>query len=46
MKRLFLSHHDPGRSDEDVQSIVEEARRIFPDSEAATETTRCAFPDC
>jgi len=43
---LFLSHHDPERSDVEVDEIVAAAREIFPVTEAATEATRCQFPDC
>ena len=37
--RLYLSHHDPGRSDDELQDILQRARRIFPATELATETT-------
>jgi len=34
---LWLFHHKPGRSDEDMVAIVEDARRVFPNSRAAGE---------
>lgn len=43
---LYISHHDPDRSDAELFQILSEARRIFPQSEIATETTICDFPDC
>ena len=39
VKRLVLFHHDPQRSDEAIARIVAEARRMFPNTEAATEGT-------
>lgn len=35
--RLILFHHDPDRTDDEVDRIVEQARREFPDTEAARE---------
>jgi len=43
---LYISHHDPDRSDAEVFDILSEARKIFPQSEIATESTVCEFPDC
>ena len=43
---LYLSHHDPGRSDPEVFAILSEARRVFERTEVATETTVCEFPAC
>ncbi len=37
VKRLLLFHHDPDRSDDQVDAIVEAAQREFPDVEAARE---------
>jgi ribonuclease BN (tRNA processing enzyme) len=35
--RLILFHHDPDRSDDELEVIVEQAREIFPHVEAARE---------
>ena len=35
--RLILFHHDPDRTDDELDRIVEEVRREFPDAEAARE---------
>ncbi|MFH0911591.1 MAG: MBL fold metallo-hydrolase [Planctomycetota bacterium] len=37
VRRLLLHHHDPERSDEEVQAIEREAQRLFPPTEAARE---------
>jgi phosphoribosyl 1,2-cyclic phosphodiesterase len=37
--RLFLTHHDPNRSDPDVFEILSMARRVFPNTDVATEST-------
>lgn len=37
VKRLILCHHDPDRSDDEVDRIVEAAREEFPGVEAARE---------
>ena len=42
--RLFLSHHDPERTDEEVYAIRDQARKLFENTEVATESTRCEFP--
>ncbi|OGW91175.1 MAG: hypothetical protein A3D28_04925 [Omnitrophica bacterium RIFCSPHIGHO2_02_FULL_63_14] len=34
---LILTAHDPSRSDEEIDRIVEQARQIFPETVAATE---------
>jgi len=39
VKRLVLFHHDPQHSDEVVAGITAEAKRMFSDTEAATEGT-------
>ena len=36
-KRLILFHHDPTRTDEEIDAMVREAAREFPDVEAARE---------
>lgn len=41
--RLWLFHHKPGRSDEEIDRLVESARTIFPASEAAVEGVRVDF---
>jgi ribonuclease BN (tRNA processing enzyme) len=43
---LYISHHDPDRSDAEVFQILSESRKIFPGAEIATESTVCEFPDC
>lgn len=43
---LYISHHDPGRSDAEIYQILSQARRVFPESEIATESTVCEFPAC
>lgn len=42
--RLFLSHHDPDRTDDDLDLVLDKARRIFAGTEIATETTIAAVP--
>jgi phosphoribosyl 1,2-cyclic phosphodiesterase len=37
VKKLYLSHHDPSRSDAEVYEIQSMARRIFANTEVATE---------
>jgi ribonuclease BN (tRNA processing enzyme) len=34
-KRLLLTHHDPRRSDDEIDSMVAEARQVFAYTEAA-----------
>ena len=36
-KRLWLTHHKPGRTDRELDDIEAEARRIFPETKAARE---------
>lgn len=36
-KRLVLFHHDPDRTDDELDRIVEQARREFPNTDAARE---------
>lgn len=43
---LYISHHDPERSDAETFEILSKARRIFPQAEIATESTVCEFPNC
>jgi phosphoribosyl 1,2-cyclic phosphodiesterase len=43
VKRLYLSHHDPSRSDPEVYDILSRARRIFAGTEVATENTVLDF---
>jgi phosphoribosyl 1,2-cyclic phosphodiesterase len=40
VKRLFLFHHDPTHSDEVVEAMAEDARRVFPTTEPAREGNR------
>ncbi|MBI3088351.1 MAG: MBL fold metallo-hydrolase [Candidatus Omnitrophica bacterium] len=35
--RLILTSHDPSRSDDEIDRIVEQAKRIFPNTSAAAE---------
>ena len=37
--RLILTHHDARRTDEDIDRLLERTRKLFPDTEAATEGT-------
>lgn len=39
VRRLYLSHHDPSRTDPEVYDILSRARRIFAGTEVATENT-------
>lgn len=43
--RLFLSHHDPDRTDDDLDSVLDKARQIFARTELATETTIASLPE-
>ncbi|MSO92968.1 MAG: MBL fold metallo-hydrolase [Rhodospirillales bacterium] len=43
---LYISHHDPKRSDADVMEILAKARSIFPRTEVATETTVVDLASC
>ncbi len=43
--RLFLTHHEPERSDPEVFHILAMARRIFPETEVATERTVITVPE-
>jgi phosphoribosyl 1,2-cyclic phosphodiesterase len=43
VSRLFLFHHDPDRSDEELWSILKDARQIFPRTELATESVEYDF---
>jgi phosphoribosyl 1,2-cyclic phosphodiesterase len=36
--RLFLIHHDPDSTDEALMAILKDARKVFPNTEIATET--------
>ncbi len=42
--RLLLTSHDPGRVDEEVDRVVEEARRYFPATDAASEGMTVVIP--
>lgn len=35
--RLIMTHHDPDRDDAGVRGLVDDARKIFPNTEGATE---------
>jgi ribonuclease BN (tRNA processing enzyme) len=37
VKRLFLIHHDPDRTDEALLVILNKAQKVFPGTEIATE---------
>ncbi|MFC1497062.1 MBL fold metallo-hydrolase [Verrucomicrobiota bacterium] len=37
VQKLVLTHHEPVRKDKDIESIVEDARKLFPETHAATE---------
>lgn len=37
VSQLVLTHHDPARTDLELDAIVEEARRVFPETVAAAE---------
>ncbi len=39
LKHLMLFHHEPLRSDEEVDALLEQARRVFPQTSAAAEGT-------
>lgn len=41
VEKLYLIHHDPDRADEDFPSILQNARKIFSNTEIATEATVC-----
>lgn len=43
VQRLYLSHHDPARSDGEVCDILSRSRRIFANTEVATENTLFDF---
>ena len=43
VSQLYLSHHDPSRSDPEVYDILSRARRIFAGTEVATENTILDF---
>ena len=36
--RLYLSHHDPDRSDRELSDILVQARDVFPETELAVES--------
>jgi phosphoribosyl 1,2-cyclic phosphodiesterase len=44
VKQLVLFHHDPGHTDDDMQSILDQARREFPNTSLAIEGTMIAAP--
>jgi ribonuclease BN (tRNA processing enzyme) len=37
VKQLVLFHHDPGHTDDDMQHIVEQAQKHFPNTSLALE---------
>ena len=42
---LYLTHHDPDRTDDEAKHILSEARKVFPNTELATESSVRNFPD-
>lgn len=42
-RRLILYHHDPARTDDEIDAVVREAAREFPDVEAAREGSSFEF---
>ena len=44
MKQLFLFHHDPDNDDASVDGLVEEARRVFPNTIGAAEGLELDLP--
>jgi phosphoribosyl 1,2-cyclic phosphodiesterase len=45
VKLLYLTHHDPDRTDNEVKHILARARRVFPNTEIAMESSVCDFLD-
>jgi len=45
VKQLYLIHHDPDRSDQDLTVILRDAQSVFPNTEIATESTVYDFGD-
>jgi phosphoribosyl 1,2-cyclic phosphodiesterase len=43
VSKLFLFHHDPDRTDDELWSILKDARQIFPHTELATEFAEHVF---
>ncbi|MEQ1884814.1 MAG: MBL fold metallo-hydrolase [Bryobacteraceae bacterium] len=43
VKRLILFHHDPAHDDTFIDSVVEDARKLFPNTEAAREGSTIAI---
>lgn len=41
--RLLLTHHDPGRGDDEVESMEAQARELFPAAQAAREGLELEF---
>jgi phosphoribosyl 1,2-cyclic phosphodiesterase len=41
--RLYLAHHDPESSDTDLEAILIKAKKIFPDTELAMESSSFQF---
>jgi phosphoribosyl 1,2-cyclic phosphodiesterase len=39
--QLYLIHHDPDRTDDDLDAILSNARQIFPNTKIATEKLAC-----
>ena len=44
VKQLFLFHHDPDNDDGFVDDLVEEARRLFPNTVGAAEGLELDWP--
>jgi len=45
VKKLYLIHHDPDRSDQDLTVILRDAQSVFPNTKIATESTVYDFGD-
>ncbi len=45
VKMLYLTHHDPDRTDDELNHILHQARAIFPRTEIARESLVCDFKD-
>ena len=45
MEKLYLIHHDPDRSDQDLAVIIRDAQSVFPNTAIATESAVYDFRD-
>ncbi|MBN2365799.1 MAG: hypothetical protein JXL67_06505 [Calditrichaeota bacterium] len=45
VKKLILSHHDPKHTDQELQDLETEARKIFPETSVAAEFMEFFFPE-